>query len=116
VGRILELARERPAIDVVQDKWGSPTGVRDLASGLRRLMEEDHRGVVHCVNEGEPASRVDVARAVVEAAGLRTTIHPVSSDRFPDLAPRPAMEAARSERTAGWLQPWPAALRAGLAR
>jgi dTDP-4-dehydrorhamnose reductase len=116
VGRILSLARERRSIDVVQDKWGSPTGVRDLASALRRLMEEEQRGLVHCVNDGPPASRVDVARVVVEAVGLPTEVHPVSSDRFPDLAPRPGMEAAVSERTAGWLQPWPAALRACLPR
>jgi dTDP-4-dehydrorhamnose reductase len=111
VGRILKLARERSSIDVVRDKWGSPTWVHDLAAGLRRLMEEDQRGLVHCVNEGAPASRVDVARAVVEEAGLRTEVNPVSSDRFSDLAPRPAMEAARSVRTAGWLQPWSTALR-----
>jgi dTDP-4-dehydrorhamnose reductase len=116
VGQILRLGRERPSIDVVRDKWGSPTWVRDLSGGLRRLMEEDHRGVVHCVNEGPPASRVDLARAVVEAAGLRTKVNPVSSDRFRALAPRPAMEAAVSERTAGWLQPWSAALGACLAR
>ena len=52
VGRILELSRERPSLDVVADKWGSPTWVRDLARGMRRLIEEDRRGLVHLVNEG----------------------------------------------------------------
>jgi dTDP-4-dehydrorhamnose reductase len=78
-------------------------------------MEEEATGLVHLVNAGEPASRVDLAREVIAAAGLRTDIRPVRSDHFPGLAPRPTMEAARSERAEGWLPPWREAVRACLA-
>jgi dTDP-4-dehydrorhamnose reductase len=116
VGRILERARERESLDVVSDRFGSPTSVHDLAEGIRRLLEEDARGLVHLVNEGGPVSRVELAREAIVLAGLATRVHPVSSEAFPDLAPRPAMEAARSARTAGWLRPWRDALRDALGR
>ena len=116
VGRILDLARERDSLDVVSDRFGSPTWVESLAAGIRRLLEEQTRGLVHLVNEGGPASRVDLAREVVALVGLATRIRPVTSDTFPQLAPRPAMEAARSERTQGWLPPWREALKDCLAR
>jgi len=114
VGQILRLARERDSLDVVGDRFGSPTWVVDLARGIERLIGEGLRGVVHLVNEGPPASRVDLAREIVAQASLPVSIRPVASEFFPGLAPRPAMEAARSERTAGWLPPWPEALRAAL--
>ncbi|HEY2944036.1 MAG TPA: NAD(P)-dependent oxidoreductase [Vicinamibacteria bacterium] len=114
VGQILRRARESDSLDVVCDRFGSPTWVEDLATGIRRAVSEGLRGVVHIVNEGSPASRVDVAREVVTRAGLPTRIRPVSSDFFPGLAPRPAMEAARSGRTDGWLRPWRDALGAAL--
>jgi dTDP-4-dehydrorhamnose reductase len=116
VGQILRHARERDALDVVGDRFGSPTWVDDLASGIRRAIHEGLRGVVHLVNEGSPVSRVDVAREVLSRAGLTTRIRPVTSDFFPGLAPRPAMEAARSERAAGWLRAWRDALGMALAR
>jgi dTDP-4-dehydrorhamnose reductase len=115
VGQIRRLAREKDSLDVVCDRFGSPTWVEDLAAGIRRALHERLRGVVHLVNEGSPASRVDVAREVLARAGLDARIRPVSSGFFPGLAPRPAMEAARSERAAGWLRPWPDALGAALA-
>jgi dTDP-4-dehydrorhamnose reductase len=114
VGQILRRARERRSLDVVGDRFGSPTWVEDLARGIERLIGEGLRDVVHLVNEGSPASRVDLARELVAQAGLPVSIRPVASEFFPGLAPRPAMEAARSERTAGWLPRWPDALRAAL--
>jgi len=116
VGRILERARDRAALDVVDDRFGSPTGVDDLAAGIARLLAEDAEGVVHLVNSGPPVSRADLATTLVAEAGLATRIRPVPSSFFPALAPRPAMEAARSDRTDGWLGPWPDALRAALTR
>jgi dTDP-4-dehydrorhamnose reductase len=112
VGQVLRLARERDHLDVVCDRFGSPTWVEDLAAGIRRLLDEEVRGFVHLVNEGGPVSRADLAREIVDLARLSTRINSVASDFFPHLAPRPAMEAARSERAAGWLRPWRDALRA----
>jgi dTDP-4-dehydrorhamnose reductase len=114
VGQVLRRARERRELDVVGDRLGSPTWVADLARGIERLISGGARGIVHVVNEGSPVSRVELARELVAQAGLRVDVRPVASGFFPSLAPRPAMEAARSARTAGWLPSWRDALRAAL--
>jgi dTDP-4-dehydrorhamnose reductase len=116
IGQILRRAREHDTVDVVADRFGSPTFVGDLAEGLSRLLREAHGGLVHLVNEGGPVSRVDVAREAFRLAGVSAQIRPVPSAAFPTLAPRPAMEAARSERVEGWLRTWAEALRAAMAR
>ena len=111
VGKILALAATRDVLHVVADKVGSPTSVDDLALGLQRLLQVGAIGLYHAVNAGQPASRFHFARAIVAAAALPVTVRPVTSSFFPQLAPRPDMEAARSEKlAASWLPPWPQAL------
>jgi dTDP-4-dehydrorhamnose reductase len=109
VGRILALAAERDVLNVVSDRFGSPTYVHDLAGGIARALDAGIEGLIHLVNSGPPVSRFELARRVIASAGLATEVRPVASDAFPDLAPRPAMEAGYSDRTA-WLRPWPEAL------
>ncbi len=115
VGHVLRLGRERAALRVVDDKVGSPTYAPDLAAGLERLLAAGRRGLVHLVNDGPPVSRYDLAREILAIAGLPAELERVASAAFPGLAPRPAMEAADSRITRGWLRPWPEALGAYLA-
>ncbi|HSH00874.1 MAG TPA: NAD(P)-dependent oxidoreductase [Anaerolineae bacterium] len=108
---ILRLAREREEIPVVADCVGSPTYVEDLAVGLGRFMVgEMPFGTYHLVNEGERVTRLGLAEAIKAEVGFEARLRPVSSDYFPQLAQRPAMEAACSDYVGGWLRPWRAAL------
>ena len=115
VGKILAQARERSELRAVDDKFGSPTYTVDFARGLARLAESGLYGTYHLVNTGQPASRYDVARQIVQVAGLKhCQVLPVSSDTFPLAAPRPRMEAARNYllelRGLTWMRPWTEAL------
>jgi len=115
VARILELARTRAQLKVVDDKFGSPTYTVDIARGLCRLIETNMYGVYHLVNTGEPVSRYSVAQRILEYAGLNTCeLLQVSSDEFPLPAPRPRMEAGRNYqlelRGWNWMRPWKEAL------
>jgi dTDP-4-dehydrorhamnose reductase len=94
VGQIFHLAQSRPELKVVDDKFGSPTYTVDLARGLMALVATSRYGVYHMVNTGQPASRYEVAQAIVEYAGITgCVLKPVSSAEFPLAAPRPRMEA-----------------------
>lgn len=113
VGKILRLARRSCEIPVVVDRFGSPTYTRDFALGMIRLVEGSYIGTYHVINSGGPASRFEVACAILEYARLTgCTLLPVTSDAFPLPAPRPRMEAAASLR---WplapLRSWREALR-----
>ena len=115
VGKILAQARERSDLRAVDDKFGSPTYTVDFARGLARLSESGPYGTYHLVNTGQPASRYDVARHIVQAAGLKhCQVLSVSSDVFPLAAPRPRMEAGRNDqlerRGLNWMRPWTEAL------
>ena len=116
VGKILAQARERSELRAVDDKFGSPTYTVDFARGLARLAESGLYGTYHLVNTGQPASRYEVARQIVQVAGLtHCQVLPVSSDTFPLAAPRPRMEAARNYllelRGLDWMRPWTEALK-----
>lgn len=99
VGKVLRLARERRELAVVVDKFGSPTYTHDFAAGMIELVERGFSGTVHIVNSGGPVSRYQVARAVLDCAGITTCrLLAVTSDAFPLYAPRPRVEAAMSTR------------------
>jgi dTDP-4-dehydrorhamnose reductase len=85
---ILKLASTRAEIDVVNDQRGSPTYAPDLARTIIQLCRNDAKGVVHVSNRGE-CTWFDFARAIVNAAGLKTVIHPTTTEKFPRPAQRP---------------------------
>lgn len=116
VAKIIELARQRPELKIVNDKFGSPTYTRDLARALIQLTQTGLYGVYHGANTGEPCSRYEFARKILEFAQVATCqLLPVSSAEFPLPAPRPRMEAAinlHSELLGlELMRPWPVALR-----
>ncbi len=73
VDAILEQARRGGDIAVVELPISSPTYAPDLAEAILALLEVGRGGLVHVVNDGA-CSRLELARATVEAAGLRTQV------------------------------------------
>ena len=114
VAKIVELAKEREELRVVNDKVGSPTYTVDLSRGLVDLVESDLYGIYHMTNQGW-CSRDALARHILECAGINgCQVVPVSSDEYPLPAPRPNMEALRnlSLELSGFelLPPWEEAI------
>jgi dTDP-4-dehydrorhamnose reductase len=99
VARIIELARAKPMLQIVNDKFGSPTYTGDIANGILQLINTGWYGAYNMVNTGAPASRYEVAQKILEYANITSCeLQPVSSAQFPLSAPRPRMEAARNLR------------------
>jgi len=116
VAKILELARQRSDLKIVDDKFGSPTYTCDLANGIERLLQTGLYGTYHMVNTGGCCSRYEFAQAILEFAAITScSLHPVTSAEFPLPAPRPRMEAARNcqleLRGLDWMRPWRIALK-----
>lgn len=115
VAKIIELARSRTQLKVVNDKFGSPTYTCDFANGILKLLNAGLYGKYHMVNTGVPASRFEVAQKILECAGItHCELLPVSSAEFPLPAPRPRMEAGRNYmlelHRMSWMRPWESAL------
>jgi len=79
---------QRPFVRVVSDQYGSPTYAPHLAGAIVRLMETHAFGTYHCAGDGG-TSWFDLTRAVYEAVGISTAVHPVATSEFPRPAPRP---------------------------
>lgn len=98
LGKAVEMkSRGGSGIQVVRDCVGSPTYTCDLADGILRLVGSSPFGTYHLVNSGEPASRYELARQVMNVAGFSPDlIVPCLSTELDLDAPRPTMEAAIS--------------------
>jgi dTDP-4-dehydrorhamnose reductase len=109
------LAAGNGTVDVVDDQTGSPTYAVDLAEALLEVADGGMRSrLVHAANSGA-ATRFEQARAVFESVGAEPQrVRPVSSNRYPRPARRPAYSAlsGRQSADAGLspLRPWWAAL------
>jgi len=114
VGKIISLARQGKPLQVVDDKFGSPTYTKDMAEGILKLVQTGWYGTYHLANEG-CCSRYEYACKVLELAGIEGyPVQPVSSEVFPLPAPRPRMEAIRDHLLQllklRWMRPWDEAL------
>ncbi|MDD3642363.1 MAG: dTDP-4-dehydrorhamnose reductase [Candidatus Krumholzibacteria bacterium] len=97
VARIIELARSRATLRVVDDTYGSPTYTMDLAGAIDRFLREARSeadyGRYHCVGRG-CVNRFELAGEILAAAGIGgCRLEPASSSEFDLPAPRPRMEA-----------------------
>ncbi|RAV31004.1 dTDP-4-dehydrorhamnose reductase [Sinomicrobium soli] len=99
VNKILQLARQRPEIEVVADQYGSPTRAADLAEVLLYMVPRLHQKEVktyHYTNEGI-CTWFDFATAIVQWSGIPCEVNPVTSARFPTPARRPAYAVLSKE-------------------
>lgn len=87
---IMNAAKEKGHLTVVDDQRGNPTNAEDLAHHILKLAVTEEYGVYHCTGEGE-CSWYDFAKAIVEYAGINCTVDPITSEQLVNrAAKRPA--------------------------
>jgi dTDP-4-dehydrorhamnose reductase len=87
---MVSLAEKRDTLDVVDEEFSNPTYVNDLAAQTRVLIDGNYDyGIYHGVNEGA-CTWFEFAKQIFVISGKNVTINPVSSDKFPRPAKRPA--------------------------
>ncbi len=89
VETILNLARSRDELKVVDDQWGSPTFTRDLSRAIKELIEKGANGIYHIVNEGY-CNWFEFAQKILELNGNQVTLTPLSSTELSASGGRPA--------------------------
>ena len=67
---------------LVNDEFGTPTYVPDLADAIARLAGAGFGGVHHVVNAGS-ASRADWAHDVLQRLGIDVAVEEISLDDYP---------------------------------
>lgn len=89
VSTMLELAKSKSELKVVNDQHGKPTFTDDLALFIKELcVTHAPTGVYHGVNEGE-TTWYDFTREIFQQTGVATAVLPCSTAEFPRPAKRP---------------------------
>ncbi len=115
---MIQVARQKKPLTVVNDQIGSPTFTHDLADATLHLLDADARGIYHVVNNGS-VSWFDFTKAVLEEFDENTQLSPITSADWkktrPDSATRPAYSvldvSAYQQKTGHHMRPWRQALR-----
>lgn len=82
VTKVLARAQSQRALAYVDDELGNPTYAPDLARAIAALIETEHYGLYHLVNEGV-ASRYDWAARILQHAHLNdVTLMRTKLDEF----------------------------------
>ncbi len=85
---MLNLAKTRDTVTVVNDQFGSPTYTYDLAKLLVDMVQTEKYGVYHATNEGI-CSWYEFACAIFKEAGIEMNVLPISSAEYAAKAKRP---------------------------
>jgi len=107
VGKVIRQLTVESEIKAVDDIYGSPTFGKDFVSAIKRLLEEDARGIFHLSNEGS-CSRYEIAKFVIETLKHPIALVSVNAEQFP-YGNSVKNEAMSSERKL--MRPWKDALR-----
>lgn len=92
VKTIMNAAKEKGYLTVVDDQRGNPTNAEDLAHHILKLAVTEEYGVYHCTGTGE-CSWFDFAKAIVEYSNIDCTVDPITSDKLGRAAKRPAFSS-----------------------
>jgi dTDP-4-dehydrorhamnose reductase len=106
---MLNLARTKGQVRVVDDQVLSPTFTWDLAQSVVELMKSGAKGLYHLTNQGE-CSWYEFAAATFELTKTKVLLEPQSTAETKRRAPRPAYSALASNRLSNPLRPWREAL------
>jgi dTDP-4-dehydrorhamnose reductase len=96
VRTMLELARRRDEVHVVDDQWGCPTYTGHLATAIREIVRLPH-GVYHLAADGE-CTWAEFAEAIFAEAGFRCRVTGVRTAELRRPAARPLYSVLRSAR------------------
>jgi dTDP-4-dehydrorhamnose reductase len=87
---ILDLAKKRKELRVVDDQIGSPTWTVTLAQAVAKIIQTQKYGIYHVTDKTENGiSWYQFACEIVRLSGLKTEAIPVKTGEFSLLARRP---------------------------
>lgn len=94
---MLNLAKTRDHLTVVNDQFGSPTYTYDLAKLLVDMIQTDKYGIYHATNEGI-CTWYEFACEIFKQAGVEISVAPVSASEYPAKAKRPSNSRMSKEK------------------
>lgn len=104
---MLRLFKERDLVKVVENQWGSPTYIADLAGAILKIIEDNSvsYGIYHFTNEGM-TNWYEFARTIYKKAkrlelierNKKVEIQPIKTEDYPTAARRPRFSVLSKEK------------------
>jgi dTDP-4-dehydrorhamnose reductase len=94
---MLDLARTRGSVRVVNNEFVTPTSTSDLARQVVALSQCTDYGLYHATAEGS-CSWYEFAREIFSQAGVEVKLEVARPGEFPAKAPRPAYSVLENRR------------------
>ena len=115
VTSILQQARKKAALSIVNDQIGSPTYTADLARAISELIQLDARGIFHAANS-DPCTWYAFGQEILKLSGVnQVRVIPISSRELGRPAARPpysVLDCQKLKRETGLtMRPWSEALK-----
>lgn len=88
VTKLIQQAKTRPSLRVVDDQIGSPTATTEVAKAICKLLPKQPEGIYHFASAGY-VSRYEMARFISERLAMEVNILPCKTSDFPSPAARP---------------------------
>jgi len=86
---MIKLGREKESLDLVDEEWGNPTYVVDLAKQTKVLVNGFYpSGIYHATNEGA-CTWYGFGQEIFRQTGINIRTNPVPTSKFPRPARRP---------------------------
>lgn len=89
VETIIKLAQEKAELRVVSNQFGCPTWTTALAHGIIEIIKKNKDYGIYHICGSSSTSWHGFAEKIVEFAGLKARVIPVSTEEFPRPAKRP---------------------------
>lgn len=85
---MLNLAKSKKELSIIDDQVGSPTYTKDLSVLLSTMIQTKKYGIYHATNEGV-CSWYEFAKEIFKKSNIDITINRISSDEYITKAKRP---------------------------
>ncbi|WP_123054641.1 dTDP-4-dehydrorhamnose reductase [Clostridium sp. JN-1] len=111
---IMNAAKDKGHLNVVNDQIGNPTNAEDLAYHILKIILTNQYGIYHCTGNGA-CSWYDFACKIIEYSKINCIVDYMSSDKLDRAAKRPAYSSLDNmmlRLTVGdEMRPWETALK-----
>lgn len=97
ISKVTQIARERGAVEVVDDQRGAPTYAKDLAEPVRALIEKNRSGIYHVANAGS-CTWFEFAREIFRRLNIDAEVRPITSENLNRKAKRPRYSVFSCEK------------------
>ncbi|MTI65562.1 MAG: dTDP-4-dehydrorhamnose reductase [Firmicutes bacterium] len=95
VKTMLNLAKTKKELTVVNDQFGSPTYTLDLAKAINKLIKKPTYGTFHVTNS-EYCSWYEFSKEIFKIANIDIKVEPTTTEAFNRPAPRPKYSVMRN--------------------